>query len=149
MSNWALDLQWYDLVRVWSTGEANILGDAPSWAPWETELAQHLPIPDRPVRELAHQMYQALGEFELLVRDRARETLDDEPQWKTLRRSEWSGAVLEPLAPEGPNSWDKLPERPEGASPCDWSAWGAEASPSWGYGPFGWRFGATSQARAC
>ena len=57
MSNWALDLQWYDLVRVWIRGEANILGDAPGRAPWKTELAQHLPSPDKPVRELVHQMY--------------------------------------------------------------------------------------------
>ena len=35
MSNWALDLQHFDLDRVWIRGEANILGDAPSRAPWE------------------------------------------------------------------------------------------------------------------
>jgi hypothetical protein len=80
MSNWALDLQWYDLVCVWIRGEANILGDAPSRAPWETELAQHLPIPDKPVRELVHQMHQSPEEFDLLVRDRAQKLLGDEPQ---------------------------------------------------------------------
>ena len=48
-------------------------------APWEAELAQHLPIPDKPVRELAHQMYTSPEEFDLLVRDRAREMLGDEP----------------------------------------------------------------------
>ena len=46
MSNWALELQQFDIVRVWIRGEANILGDAPSRAPWESELAGHLPIPD-------------------------------------------------------------------------------------------------------
>ena len=56
MSNWALDLQCYDLVRVWIRGEANILADAPSRAPWELGVAAHLPIPDMPVRELVRQM---------------------------------------------------------------------------------------------
>ena len=53
-SNWAIDLQWCDLVRVRIRGEANVHGDAPSRAPWGTELAQHLPTPDKPVRELVH-----------------------------------------------------------------------------------------------
>jgi hypothetical protein len=35
MSNWALELQQFDIVRVWIRGEANILADAPSRAPWE------------------------------------------------------------------------------------------------------------------
>ena len=104
MSNWALDLQWYNLVRMWIRGEANIFGDAPGRAPWESELAQYLPIPDKPVREFVHQMYQSPEEFDLLVRERAREMLGEEPKWRTLDRSELSGAILEPLAPEGPNS---------------------------------------------
>ena len=62
-------------------------------------------------------MFQSLEEFDLLVRERAREMLGEEPQWKTFERSELSGTVLEPLAPEGPNSWDKLPERPASAGP--------------------------------
>jgi len=51
MSNWALELQSFGIVRVWIRGEANILADAPSRAPWEARLAQFLPIPDMPVRE--------------------------------------------------------------------------------------------------
>ena len=116
MSTWALDLQWYHMVRVWIRGEADILGDAPSEAPWETQLAQHVPIPDRPVHELVRNIYQAPGGFDLLVLDRARELLGEEPQWKTYR-GELQGAVLEPLAPEGPNSWDRLPVRPAAADP--------------------------------
>ena len=50
MSNWALELQGFDVIRVWIRGEANILADAPSRAPWEAALAMHLPIPDMPVR---------------------------------------------------------------------------------------------------
>ena len=79
------------MVRVWIRGEVNILGDAPSRAPWKTEAAQHLPIPDKPLRECVHQMYQSPEEFDLLVCDRAREMLGDEPQWKTLKMSELSG----------------------------------------------------------
>ena len=43
LSNWALELQQYDIVRVWIRGEANILADAPSRAPWEAEMARNLP----------------------------------------------------------------------------------------------------------
>ena len=39
MSNGALELQCFDIVRVWIRGEANILADAPSRAPWESALA--------------------------------------------------------------------------------------------------------------
>ena len=31
----------------------NIFADAPSWAPGESSLAQYLPIPDAPVRDLS------------------------------------------------------------------------------------------------
>ena len=89
------------MICVWIRGEANILGDPPSRAPCETELAQHLPIPDKPVRELVRQMYQPPEEFDLLVRDRARVLLGDEPQWKTLGRSELSGTMWELWALEG------------------------------------------------
>ena len=30
MSNWALELQGFDIIRIWIRGEANILSDAPS-----------------------------------------------------------------------------------------------------------------------
>ena len=46
MSNWALELQQFNIVRIWIRGEANILADAPSRAPWESRLAQFMPIPD-------------------------------------------------------------------------------------------------------
>ena len=52
LSNWALELQQYDIVRVWIRGEANILADAPSRAPWEAEMARNLPIPDLPLRDI-------------------------------------------------------------------------------------------------
>ena len=47
MSNWALALQQFNIDRVWLRGEANILADAPSRAPWEEKLAQFLPISRR------------------------------------------------------------------------------------------------------
>ena len=51
MSNWALELQQFDIERIWIRGEANVLADAPSRAPWEEPIAQFLPIPDMPVRD--------------------------------------------------------------------------------------------------
>ena len=44
VSNWALELQCFNIVRIWIRGQANILADAPSRAPWECALAKHLPI---------------------------------------------------------------------------------------------------------
>ena len=43
--------------------------------------------------------------------------LGDEPQWQTLWREEVQGAVLQPLVPEGPQPWERLPERPAGSGP--------------------------------
>ena len=80
MSNWALELQQFDLVRVWIRGEANILGDAPSRAPWEHQLAQHLPIPDMPVRELVNRLYRDPDSVEVLVAARKTQVLGEE-QW--------------------------------------------------------------------
>ena len=71
MSNWALELQGFDIVRVWIRGEGNILGDAPSRAPWEDRLARHLPIRDMPVRDLIRKMYQDPDGLDLLVKSRA------------------------------------------------------------------------------
>ena len=70
MSNWALELQGFDIVRVWIRGEANILSDAPSRAPWENALARHLPIPDMPVRDLVRKMYRDPDGLDLLVMER-------------------------------------------------------------------------------
>ena len=67
MSNWALELQQFDIVRIWIRGEANILADAPSRAPWESRFAQFLPIPDMPVRDLVRQLYQDPDSMEELV----------------------------------------------------------------------------------
>ena len=84
MSNWALDLQWYHLVRVWIRGEANILGDAPSRAPWEAELAKFLPIPDKPVRELVNLMYKSPGAMDVLVQSRKKEMLGEGVEWQPI-----------------------------------------------------------------
>ncbi len=75
MSNWALELQQFDIVRVWIRGEANILGDAPSRAPWENALARLMPIPDGPVRQVINAMYNDPDSLELLVSERAK-TMD-------------------------------------------------------------------------
>ena len=86
MSNWALELQQFNIDRIWIRGEANILADAPSRAPWETRLAQFLPIPDMPVRDLVVKFYQAPDEVQDLVSRRRKELTGDE-EWVPLDSS--------------------------------------------------------------
>ena len=88
MSNWALELHGFDIVRVWIRGEANILGDAPSRAPWEDRLARHLPIPDMPVRDLVRKMYQDPDGLDLLVKSRAVDDQGVELQWEPIESDE-------------------------------------------------------------
>jgi hypothetical protein len=84
MSNWALELQQFNIVRVWIRGEANILADAPSRAPWEAEMARHLPIPDMPLRELIKQMYVSPESWAALVASKAEKL--NLAEWQTLER---------------------------------------------------------------
>jgi hypothetical protein len=83
MSNWALELQQFNIERIWIRGEANIFADAPSRAPWEETLAQFLPIPDMPVRDLIIKLYQAPEEVNDLV-SRRRQALTGEKPWTAL-----------------------------------------------------------------
>ena len=69
MSNWALELQGFDIIRIWIRGEANILADAPSRAPWGAELAKHLPTPDRPLRDLVQAMYKSPEQLTVWVEE--------------------------------------------------------------------------------
>ena len=84
MSNWALELQGFDIVRVWIRGEANILSDAPSRAPWESALARHLPIPDMPVRELVRKMHREPDGLDLLVLERKVVMLGPQAEWQPI-----------------------------------------------------------------
>ena len=84
MSNWVLELQRFNIVPVWIRGETNILGDAPSRAPWENALADQLPIPDAPLREIIAKLYTQPPDFEKEIRLIA--TKRKLPQeWKPLR----------------------------------------------------------------
>ena len=83
MSNWALELQQFNIDRIWIRGEANILAEAPSRAPWELRLAQFLPIPDMPVRDLVVQMYQDPDGVEELVSKR-RKVLTGNQEWEPV-----------------------------------------------------------------
>ena len=58
VSNWALELQCFNIIRIWIRGQANILADAPSRAPWECQLAKHLPIAHMPIRQLIKDLYR-------------------------------------------------------------------------------------------
>ena len=104
MSNWALELQQFNIVRIWIRCEANILADAPSRAPWEEQMAQFLPIPDMPVRELVIKMYQSPEEVEDLV-SRRRQALTGDAAWVPLAA---------PECPKGPfldqaRDWTRKP----------------------------------------
>ena len=63
VSTWALELQQFDVVRVWIRGEANILADAPSRAPVDLKGVAELPVPVGPVRQLIQQLYWSPEEF--------------------------------------------------------------------------------------
>ena len=74
MSNWALGLQQFDVVRVWIKGEANVLSDAPSRAPWEDALANNLPAPcDMPLQRIISEMYTSPAEFAQKVKERKKD----------------------------------------------------------------------------
>ncbi len=100
MSNWALELQGFDIIRIWIRGEANILRDAPSRAPWEDALAKHMPIPDMPFWELVKKMYQDPDGLELLVTKRKIELLGEEGRWTPLEGDDPRGTGLDWEEPE-------------------------------------------------
>ena len=90
MSNWALELQQFNIERIWIRGEANILADALSRAPWESQLAQFLPIPDMPVRDLVHKMYMDPDGLEELV-SRRRKDLTRPKEWAPVQAPRLDG----------------------------------------------------------
>ena len=96
MSNWALELQALDTVRIWIRGEANILGDAPSRAPWEHEMAQHLPIPEWPVRDLVRMTHQDPDALEDLMLQRKEVLLGDVGWAPLVANDEVRGPAAEP-----------------------------------------------------
>ena len=67
VSNWALELQQFNLERNWIRGEANILGDAPSRAPVDT-LMRWLPIPTGPVMDVVRRIYGGFEDLEKEIR---------------------------------------------------------------------------------
>ena len=68
MSNWALEIQQFNVTRVWIRGEAYILADAPRRAPWIGRAAKHLPIP-APLQELLKLLYWQPEELEQRVEE--------------------------------------------------------------------------------
>ena len=83
MLNWALEIQHFNIVRVWIRGEANILADAPSRAPWGCKLMEHLPLADMPLRELIRKMYREPEAFERDV-EAARQKKGQTAEWKPM-----------------------------------------------------------------
>ena len=113
MSNWALELQQFNIERIWIRGESNILADAPSRAPWEEALAQFLPIPDMPVRELVVKMYQDPDGVDELVSKR-RKVLTGDKAWEPMGKNLGPVAAGRPLQDrgDGPVGPDPQSERP-------------------------------------
>ena len=56
VSNWALELDPFNLERNWVRGEAHILAYAPSQAPVDT-LKRWLPIPTGPAMDIVRRIY--------------------------------------------------------------------------------------------
>ena len=95
MSNWALELQQFNIIRVWIRGEANILADAPSRAPWSAAMARHLPIPDLPLREIIKMMFVSPEAWAKLVHERAEKMNLD--RWQAIEEELQPAPAWEPL----------------------------------------------------
>ena len=112
MSNWALELQQFDIIRVWIRGEANILADAPSRAPWEAAMARHLPIPDLPLRDLIRKMFVSPEVWDRMVKDKAKKLNLDE--WQEMEAKLHPGG--EWISPETAPVWKERKAAAEGES---------------------------------
>ena len=58
----AIDVDSLDVERIYLAGELNVLGDAPSRAPIDREIARQLPTPLEPIRKFIQQMFWAPDE---------------------------------------------------------------------------------------
>ena len=113
VSKWALELQVYNLTRVWIRGEANVLSDAPSRAPWAEPLARHLPIPVGPVYQLVRQMYNSPEEWAAGVVE---------------RHEQMGGGVWAPIPKDGDDA-NVLPEGGAGARTPEFGDGGGRGPP--------------------
>ena len=109
MLNWALELQHFNIVKVWIRGEANILSDAPSRAPWESELMEHLPLADLPLRELIRYMYTQPATFETLVKE-VRSKRNQVKEWSPLDAEEAVPSMLSVKAKKGTPDFGRTPD---------------------------------------
>ena len=60
----AVELDELDIERVYLAGEWNVLGDAPSRAPIDREIARNLPVPLGPIRDFVRKMFWVPDEIE-------------------------------------------------------------------------------------
>ena len=56
--------------RLWLAGEHNILADAPSRAPADQALAEHLPPPNLPIGQIIHHFWYNPQKFDQMLADR-------------------------------------------------------------------------------
>ena len=59
-------------VLVWIAGHFNVLSDAGSRAPWTSRVVKHLPVPDKPIKELIRLLFNHPDEVSELVEERRR-----------------------------------------------------------------------------
>ena len=74
-----IELEPLGIERVYIAGEDNILGDAPSRAPADREVARNLAVPLAPIKEMIHRMFWAPDEVAGDTRERLRQLHVENP----------------------------------------------------------------------
>ena len=80
--NWIADTQHIlaTTVRVWIDGKYNVLADCGSRVSWKHRVAQQLPVPEQPIRDLIRMMFT--HPVELAKEAKTRGTQMGKPPWK-------------------------------------------------------------------
>ena len=74
-----IELEPLGIERVYIAGEDNILGDAPSRASADREVARNLAVPLAPIKEIIHRMFWAPDELAGDTRERLKQLHIDNP----------------------------------------------------------------------
>ena len=74
-----IELEPLGIERVYIAGEDNILGDAPSRAPADREVARNLAVPLAPIKETIHRMFWAPDELAGDTRERLKQLHIENP----------------------------------------------------------------------
>ena len=74
-----IELEPLGIERVYIAGDDNILGDAPSRAPADREVARNLAVPLAPIKEVIHRMFWAPDELAGDTKERLKQLHIDNP----------------------------------------------------------------------